>query len=52
MHELSIAMGIVELAADEVARRNGARVIAIHLKLGPLAGVVPDALQLGIRVGP
>jgi hydrogenase nickel incorporation protein HypA/HybF len=45
MHELSIAMGIVELAADEAARRNGARVIAIHLKLGPLAGVVPDALN-------
>jgi hydrogenase nickel incorporation protein HypA/HybF len=43
MHELSIAMSIVEMAETESERR-GARVEAIHLRLGPLSGVVKDAL--------
>lgn len=44
MHELSIAMSIVELAEEEAARR-GARINAVHLKLGALAGVVKSALE-------
>jgi hydrogenase nickel incorporation protein HypA/HybF len=44
MHELSIAMSIVELAEEEADQRGGARVNAIHLKLGALAGVVKNAL--------
>jgi hydrogenase nickel incorporation protein HypA/HybF len=43
MHELSIAMSIVELAGEESASR-GARVSAVHLRLGRLSGVVKDAL--------
>ena len=43
MHELSIAMSIVELAQEEGERR-GARVNAVHLKLGALSGVVKEAL--------
>ena len=43
MHELSIAMSIVEMAEEEADNR-GARVNAVHLKLGVLAGVVKDAL--------
>jgi hydrogenase nickel incorporation protein HypA/HybF len=44
MHELSIAMSIVEMAEEESFERGGARVSAVHLKLGRLAGVVKDAL--------
>jgi hydrogenase nickel incorporation protein HypA/HybF len=44
MHELSIAMSIVEMAEEEVDRQGGAQVSAVHLKLGALAGVVKDAL--------
>jgi hydrogenase nickel incorporation protein HypA/HybF len=44
MHELSISMSILEMAEAESDRRGGARVCAIHLKLGALAGVVGDAL--------
>jgi hydrogenase nickel incorporation protein HypA/HybF len=44
MHELSIAMSIVELAEEESQRRGGLRVTAVHLRLGLLAGVVKDAL--------
>lgn len=43
MHELSIAMSIVELAEEE-AERLGGPVTAVHLKLGALSGVVKDAL--------
>jgi len=43
MHELSIAMSIVEVAEEQGLRR-GVKVTAVHLKLGPLSGVVREAL--------
>jgi hydrogenase nickel incorporation protein HypA/HybF len=45
MHELSIAMSIVEMAQEEAARRGGVQVGAVYLKLGALSGVVKQALQ-------
>lgn len=44
MHELSIAVSIVEMAQEESGRRGGARIDAVHLKLGALSGVVKEAL--------
>jgi hydrogenase nickel incorporation protein HypA/HybF len=44
MHELSIALSIVDMATEESNKRNGAKVDAVHLKLGRLSGVVKDAL--------
>src|ERR1700689_4711077 len=49
MHELSIAMGIVEAATDE-AQRRGVEVSAVHLRLGALSGVVKDALLFSYEV--
>jgi hydrogenase nickel incorporation protein HypA/HybF len=43
VHELSIAVALVDLAAEE-AERRGARVVAAHVKVGVLSGVVKDAL--------
>lgn len=43
MHELSIALSILDLAEEE-AEKRGVQVEAIHLQLGPLAGVVKAAL--------
>jgi hydrogenase nickel incorporation protein HypA/HybF len=43
MHELSIAMSIIEMAEEEAEQRD-VRVIAVHLKLGRLAGIVKAAL--------
>lgn len=43
MHELSIAMSIVEMAEEEARQRN-VKVSAVHVKLGMLSGVVKDAL--------
>ena len=44
MHELSIALSIVEMATEESNKRGGAKVDVVHLKLGRLSGVVKDAL--------
>ena len=44
MHELSIAMSIVEVAEEEARSRGALRVTAVHVRLGLLAGVVKDAL--------
>lgn len=43
MHELSIAMSIIDMACEEAEKHPG-ELVAIHLQLGPLAGVVPEAL--------
>lgn len=50
MHELSIAMSIIEMAAEEAERRGGVQVHAIHLKLGQLSGVIKDALLFSYEV--
>lgn len=44
MHELSIALSIVDLATEEAQRHGADRVEAVHLKVGRLSGVVPRAL--------
>lgn len=44
MHELSIALSILDAAAEEAARHGAGRVRAVHLKLGLLSGVVKEAL--------
>lgn len=43
MHELSIALSIVEMA-EERAEWMEARVAAVRVRIGPLSGVVPEAL--------
>ena len=45
VHELSIAMSLVELASEEAGRLGDVRVEAVHLRVGPLAGVVEEALR-------
>jgi hydrogenase nickel incorporation protein HypA/HybF len=43
MHELSIAMSILDMAEEEAGRRS-AEVDVIHVKLGALSGVAKQAL--------
>jgi len=43
MHELSIAISLIEMASEE-AERLGVRVAALNVRLGPLSGVVREAL--------
>jgi hydrogenase nickel incorporation protein HypA/HybF len=44
VHELSIAICIVDVAAEELVRQGGGRVESVRLRLGPLSGVVREAL--------
>lgn len=43
MHELSIALSLIDVAVEEAERRN-ARVKVLYVKVGPLSGVVSEAL--------
>ncbi len=45
MHELSIAENIVEIIQDHVPSSGLSRVRNVKLKIGELAGVVPDSLE-------
>ena len=50
MHEMSIAQGIMDIALD-YAGRNGARSIhEIGLRIGEMAGVVPESLEFSFRM--
>src|SRR5262249_26076577 len=44
MHELSIALSIIALAAEESERRGGVPIGAIHVRIGVLSGVASEAL--------
>jgi hydrogenase nickel incorporation protein HypA/HybF len=44
MHELSIVLSLLDVAAEEAARHEGERVVALHVKIGPYSGVVKEAL--------
>ena len=50
MHELSIALSMIEMAEEEVARHGGSRVTALHLKLGQMSGVVREALTFSWEI--
>lgn len=45
MHELSIAVSLIDRACEESERRGGRRIEAVFLRLGPYSGVVEDALR-------
>jgi len=50
MHELSIAVSLVELAAEQVRLEPGERVTHLHLRLGRQSGVAKDALMFSFDV--
>lgn len=45
MHELSIAMSIVDRVEEELARLGDAELDAVHLRVGLMSGLVQEALQ-------
>ena len=45
MHELSIAVSIIESLEEEAEHRDLAALEAIHVRIGALSGIVPHALQ-------
>jgi hydrogenase nickel incorporation protein HypA/HybF len=45
MHELSIAVGIVDLAESKAKNAGAGKILNIELEIGKLSGVEPDALE-------
>jgi len=45
MHELSVALGIVKIAEDELAKSNSHKIKGIELEIGTLAGIEFDSLE-------
>ncbi len=50
MHELSIAISIVEAVEEEAVRQGGGRITAVHVKIGALSGVVKAALESAFEI--
>jgi hydrogenase nickel incorporation protein HypA/HybF len=51
VHELSIAISLVDAVCDELPRLgNRVNVRRVLVRIGPLSGVVPDALQFAFDV--
>ena len=44
MHELGLAIDIVDLASEEAAKLGAVHITGVRLKIGALAGVVREAL--------
>jgi hydrogenase nickel incorporation protein HypA/HybF len=50
MHELSVAISLVEMACEKAEELGNVEVEALHLRLGPLAGVVKEALLFSFEL--
>ena len=50
MHELSIALSLIEGVLEEVKKQGGVHVEAVHLKLGAFSGVDKDALEFSYGI--
>jgi hydrogenase nickel incorporation protein HypA/HybF len=50
MHELSIAVSLVDAALERASAFPEERVRALHLRLGPLSGVVREALLFSFEM--
>jgi hydrogenase nickel incorporation protein HypA/HybF len=49
MHELALAQGIVDIVKDHASRGRFTRTKVVHLELGALSNVLPDALLFGFE---
>jgi len=50
MHELSIAMSLVDAICDELPKLGSVTVRSVRIRVGALSGVVPDALTFAFDV--
>jgi hydrogenase nickel incorporation protein HypA/HybF len=50
MHELSIALSLIDAVCDELPRMGGVLVRRVHVRVGPGSGVVAEALRFAFDV--
>jgi len=49
MHELSVAQNIIEIIQQSVPEPEWNRVRVVHIKIGAVAGIVPDSLEFSFQ---
>lgn len=49
MHEVALAQGIVDIVTERSVRDGFHRATVVHLELGALANVMPEALSFGFH---
>ena len=49
MHEAGLMQNVLEMSIGQAKAHNAKRIEAIHIKIGRLAGVVPDALEFAFE---
>ena len=50
MHELSIALSLIDAVCEELPRLGAVTVKSVRVRVGPLSGVVPDALTFAFDI--
>jgi len=50
VHELSVALNLIELVTERANSAGAGRVEVVHLRLGRLAGVAADALAFSFEI--
>ncbi len=51
MHELSLALNIIDIVKEEMDRHRLSKVETVVLRLGALSGVDPESLKFGFEAG-
>lgn len=50
MHEMSIAQSLIEILAEEMEKHGAKTLRAVHLRIGQLSAIVPEALSFCFQV--
>jgi hydrogenase nickel incorporation protein HypA/HybF len=50
MHELSIALSIVDLADEQAKKAHAGKIIEIELDIGTFSGIEVDALNFALEI--
>lgn len=50
MHELSVAMNIIEIVEQNAKKVNAERVNEIEMEIGTLSGVIPEILEFSLDI--
>ncbi len=49
MHELSIAMNIIDIAEEYLNKSDAGKIVEIEIEIGELSGVIPEALDFAMN---
>ena len=50
MHEMSIALSIIDLASDQAEKAQASKIVEIELDIGTLSGVEMEALNFAMEI--